>query len=158
MIIKIGKNIIHYYNKEKDIFIISHLDAQGSPVYIVEGWFAKKLHEFLEGDGNFERFLGKYDDDLKGFFKRLFGSLAEKNLLCYEGEDSLASLSKEEYSGFGVGQQTGKLSHQEFDTDNISADAHLLGSSTYSYTHSSCIKGHWHTNNIFVGGYQTYSC
>ena len=46
MIIKIGKNIIHYYNKEKDIFIISHLDAQGSPVYIVEGWFAKNYMNF----------------------------------------------------------------------------------------------------------------
>ena len=49
MIIKIGKNVIHYYNKEKDIFIISHLEAKESPVYTIEGWFAKKLHSFCEG-------------------------------------------------------------------------------------------------------------
>ena len=158
MIIKIGKNVIHYYNKEKDIFIISHLEAKESPVYTIEGWFAKKLHNFCEGSGNLENFLEQElkneHENQEDIFERLIGTLLDKDLLTYRGDSpfSLTPLSEDEYSNFGQEKWRGSLTIKRFSDQEILAYSH--GS------HSSCLAFHKHTSvsGPFGGAASWSSC
>ena len=120
MVIKKNKEVIHIYNKKIETLVIVFLDDNHS-IYNVEGWFGKKLDEFLKSDGNLGSFLEgtafKNNSQLGEVFKRLIATLMKADILLPsegEGPVSIQPLSEDEYLNFGQGKDfTGSFSVSE---------------------------------------------
>ena len=119
----------------------------------------------MKESGNLENFLERELKDehrKQDVFKRLIGTLLDKELLTYRGDSPfpLIPFNEDEYSNFGQEKWRGSLTIKRFnDLDQeILAYSHAVNFKPHL---NQCIDGHEHWMKVgLVGGYSggTVSC
>ena len=129
MNLKQNEELLYAYNRKEEALVLL-FQGDNDSIYRVGGWFGRKLHEFLQEDGNLEKFFQetvfKSNDKLREIFHRLLATLVQENIFLPPEEDGFTlgnPFSQEECHHFGEGDLVGSLAIEELEFEEFLAYA-----------------------------------